>query len=83
MAWGMKCKGRIYELEVGPPAFEFIGDKVTKRVAMIISRPTQFPNIWFYRYVTLGFRWPWLRNIACFRDIDEPMEVESEADENA
>lgn len=70
--WGLKHKGRIYDMEMGAPEFAFILDKETKRLAVIISRSTQYPNIWWFHYLTFGLRWPWLRNVSCFRDIDEP-----------
>lgn len=70
--WGLKHKGRIYEMEMGPPEFAFIRDKETNRLAIIVSRQTQYPNIWWYRYLTFGFQHPWLRNLSCFRDVDEP-----------
>lgn len=69
---GMELDGRVYEMDHGDADVDIGFDRTTNRLWLAIYRPTQYRNIAYCRWITLGWRWPWLRNISGYRDTEEP-----------
>jgi hypothetical protein len=68
----MRAGNQQYEMELGDAIVNVGFDWTTYRLWLAIYRPTQFNNIFYCRWITLGHRWPWLRNISGYRDEADP-----------
>ncbi len=63
--------GRHIDLELSKSVLEWFIEWKTKRLVLYWARSTQFPNIIWERFVTVGLsQWPWVRSVETL-SIDE------------
>jgi len=66
-----KKEGHILDLDIGPTVFQAGVSRPDKAVILHWVGMTNFSNIIWQRFVVLKFRWPPVRSISCFSNIEE------------